>query len=206
MKKVVKIQVIVLFLISIYSCNLRNPAVSGEQSTESIATIVSQTLTALTTPTREIQSSPSAWEGFTTTPALTPSSRTELEISPTKIETPTISPTQASTITQVPKPGAISGNISGYPYGSLPRFAIVAFGQEPPYNYSYWITAPGDSTYSMTSDYLLPGNYQVVAYDSESHSGGCPAIVKVVSDQVAHCDITHWSGVYPAKPANVPNP
>jgi hypothetical protein len=82
----------------------------------------------------------------------------------------------------------------------------VAFGQEPPYNYSYLITLPGDTAYSMSSKYLLPGKFQVVAYDSSSHSGGCPVIVTVISDQTVTCNITNWGGGYPAKPSGVPSP
>jgi hypothetical protein len=108
--------------------------------------------------------------------------------------------------TPIPKPGTIEGGISGYPYGSLQKLAIVAFGQEPPYNYSYWITGTGNTSYSMTSDYLLPGKYQVVAYDSSNHTGGCPVIVTVISDQTVTCNITNWGGGYPAKPSDVPDP
>ena len=82
----------------------------------------------------------------------------------------------------------------------------MAFGQEPPYNYSYMITSPGDTSYSMSSQYLVPGKYQVVAYDSSNRAGGCPGIVTVVSEQTATCNITHWGGGYPAKPAGVPGP
>ena len=73
--------------------------------------------------------------------------------------------TLAPSTTPIPKPGSIAGAISGYPYGSLPGLAIVAFGQDPPYYYSYMITNPGATSYSMSSNYLIPGPFQVVAYD-----------------------------------------
>jgi hypothetical protein len=118
--------------------------------------------------------------------------------------TPTITKTPIPTQTPIPKPGSITGGISGYPYGSIPKLSIVAFGQEPPYNYSYWITASGDTSYSMTSNYLIPGKYQVVAYDSSGHAGGCTTLVDVKSEQSSNCDITDWGGSYPSKPSGVP--
>jgi hypothetical protein len=143
-----------------------------------------------------------------TTPNLMPTVALTSMVTPTQTMTltPALTKTLAPTDTPIPKPGTIAGNISGYPYGSLPSLVIVAFGQEPPYNYSYWITASGNTSYSMTSSYLLPGKYQVVAYDSSNHSGGCPVIVTVISDQTVNCDITDWSGEYPAKPSGVPSP
>jgi hypothetical protein len=137
---------------------------------------------------------------FTPTPSFTPT--TTMTSAPTSTMTPTLAPSE----TPLPKPGTITGGISGYPYGSIPRLTIVAFGQEPPYYYSYWITAPGSTYYEMTSDYLLPGKYQVVAYDSSDHRGGCPGVVKVISDQTVTCDISSWGGGYPAKPSDVPAP
>jgi hypothetical protein len=114
--------------------------------------------------------------------------------------------TLAPSFTPIPKPGSIAGGISGYPYGSLPSLAIVAFGQDPPYYYSYMITNPGSSSYSMSSSYLIPGQFQVVAYDASGHSGACPSLVTVISDQTVTCDITNWGGGYPPKPSSVPNP
>jgi hypothetical protein len=88
----------------------------------------------------------------------------------------------------------------------LPSLAIVAYEQEPPYNYSYWITAPGDTYFSMTSNYLIPGKYLVVAYDAAGNSGGCTSLVEVKSEETSNCSITDWAGSYPSKPAGVPNP
>ena len=120
---------------------------------------------------------------------------------------PTAAATLAPTDTSKPTPGTpgtIEGGISGYPYGAVPKLTIVAFGQESPSHYSYFITAPGQTSFSMTSSYLIPGKYQVVAFDASGHAGGCTSIVTVHSDQTSTCDITDWSGSYPAKPAGVP--
>jgi hypothetical protein len=68
------------------------------------------------------------------------------------------------------------------------------------------ITNPGDGYYSMSTDYLIPGKYQVVAYDSSNHTGGCAALITVISEQTVTCDITNWGGGYPSKPSDVPNP
>jgi hypothetical protein len=114
--------------------------------------------------------------------------------------------TLAASATPIPKPGSIAGAISGYPYGSLPSLAIVAFGQQPPYYYSYMITNSGATSYSMSSSYLIPGQFQVVAYDASGNSGGCPGMVTVISDQTVTCNITDWAGGYPGKPSGVPNP
>jgi hypothetical protein len=133
---------------------------------------------------------------------------------PTKAQIPTLSPTNpldpttALTITQTPilDPGTIAGNIFGYPYGSVPSMVIVAFGQEPPYNYSWLITGAGETYFLMGSNYLIPGHFQVVAYDSSGHTGGCTTIVLVSSNQTVNCDITSWGGGFPAKPSAVPFP
>ncbi len=65
---------------------------------------------------------------------------------------------------------------------------------------------PGASSYSMSSDFLIPGQFQVVAYDASGNSGGCTALVTVISEQTVTCDITNWGGGYPPKPSSVPNP
>jgi hypothetical protein len=117
--------------------------------------------------------------------------------------TPTITLTPVPTKTPIPKPGSIAGSIS-YPYGSVPNLVIVAFGQEPPYYYSYLTTNLGDTYYSMSSQYLIPGKFQIVAYDSSGHTGGCTVIVTVISEQTVNCDITDWGGSYPSKPSGVP--
>ncbi len=54
--------------------------------------------------------------------------------------------------------------------------------------------------------YITAGDYQVVAYDSSGHAGGCAGNVKVVTNQTVICDIGNWGGGYPAKPSGVPNP
>jgi hypothetical protein len=110
------------------------------------------------------------------------------------------------TITPIPKPGTIAGGIHGYPYGGIPRLAIVASEQEPPYNYSYVVTTSGDTYYSISGQYVVPGKWRVVAYDPSGHAGGCTATVTVISEQTVTCDITDWSGSYPAKPSGVPDP
>jgi len=186
-----------------------------------VATMVAQTLTALARPAQQTpQTSP-------TSPTLLQPTNTRLPTGtrgPTYTQIPTLFPTgtmgpantQAPTLiptgtkeptnTPIPPPGSIAGAILGYPYGSLPSLAIVAFGQEPPYYYSWLITSPGETYFSMSSDYLIPGHFQVVAYDSSGHTGGCTVIVLVISKQTVNCDITNWGGGYPAKPSDVPNP
>jgi hypothetical protein len=82
----------------------------------------------------------------------------------------------------------------------------VVYGQEPPNYYSYLITSAGETNFSMSSSYLIPGHFQVVAYDSSGHAGGCTVLVLVISNQTVNCDITDWGGGYPAKPSGVPNP
>jgi hypothetical protein len=123
--------------------------------------------------------------------------------------TPTNTPLSTVTIGLTPTPtlglGTITGSITGYPYGSVPSLAIVAFGQEPPNRYWYWITGTGNTYYSMDG-YITTGHYQVVAYDSSGHAAGCTAIVQVLSNQTVTCDITDWGGGYRAKPSDVPNP
>ena len=195
------VSVSLIFFLS--ACNLPNTATNAGTQENIVATSVILTLSALTqsvpqqTPLASpTQASPTVTPPLILSPSLTPT--ITLNTAPTLTLEPSITP--------VPKPGTISGAISGYPYGSLPRLAIVAFGQEPPYNYSYWITAAGDNYYSMTSQYMLPGKYQVVAYDSSSRAGGCTKIVNVISDQTVTCDITNWGGSYPSKPSGVPNP
>jgi hypothetical protein len=202
MKKAFAILTIILIVPFFCSCNLPKVATPGGTNSDIVATKVVLTLAAFT---QSAQQTPMA----SSTP-IYPTNTGSIAVSPTLTPpltpTPTITNTVAPSDTPIPKPGTIAGNISGYPYGSLPKLVIVAFGQEPPYNYSYWITAAGNTSYSMTSNYLIPGKYQVVAYDSGNHTGGCPIIVTVISDQTVSCDITHWGGGYPARPSGVPNP
>lgn len=194
------------------ACNLPGATTPGGIDSGTVATKVVMTLAVFTqsaqpeplsSPTLEQLSSPTV---SPPTPTLT------LTVALTPTFTPTIGPTPTQTLTPapsntpIPKPGSIAGAISGYPYGSQPSLAIVAFGQEPPYYYSYMITNPGANSYSMSSSYLIPGQFQVVAYDGSGNSGGCAALVTVISDQTVTCDITNWGGGYPPKPSSVPNP
>ena len=203
MKRAREILTFILLISFLYACNLRKVGIPGGATSDTVATNVVMTLTAFNQSSREQtqSTSPIPEEPTNTLPAAASPTST-----PMVTLIPTMTLTLAPTNTPIPKPGTIAGGISGYPYGSLPKLAIVAFLQEPPYNYSYWITAAGNTAYSMTSSYLIPGKYQVVAYDSSNHSGGCPVIVTVISEQTVTCDITHWGGGYPAKPSGVPNP
>lgn len=192
-----RMAVSILLILLLVACNLPQGGVTATD-TGTVATKVVLTLTALT---QSAQQTPLASLTLTASetfsqPTFTPSS--------TLTQTPALSPTPS--ITPIPKPGTIEGSISGYPYGSVPRLAIVAYGQEPPYNYSYWITGAGETYFAMSSSYLIPGHYQVVAYDSSGHAGGCTNNVQVISDQTVDCDITNWGGGYPAKPSGVPSP
>lgn len=172
-----------LFLaIGLTACNLQ----TGEQSADngSLATGVAATLQAMTEQAA---------------PLGTPTdSLPTLTLQPTYTETPNE--------TAVPEPGSVEGTISGYPYGDIPRLVVVAIGQEPPYNWTYYITIEGETYFNMTSEYMLPGLYQVVAYDSSGHAGGCPGGVTVVSKETVTCNINDWAGGYPSKPSGVPNP
>jgi len=178
------------------ACNLPQ-GTSSVTTVQAVATTqvasaqVDLTETALVTPQASPQNTP------TPSASATPS---ELSLTPSPSLTPTVSETP------IPKPGSISGSILGYPYGSIPRLAVVAFEQEAPYNYSYWLTAPGDTYFTLSSQYIIPGNWQVVAYDPDGHAGGCPTIVTVVSDQTVNCNVSDWSGSYPPKPSSVPSP
>jgi hypothetical protein len=199
---------------SLCACNMPRSDNDISPTPNVIATYVAITLASFTqSPAIPALASPIP-ELLTKTPSSEATATATLTITPTftttatftMMPTPTITLTSSPTETPIPKPGTIEGGITGYPYGSIPRLTIVAFGQEPPYNYSYWITAPGSTYYEMTSEYLLPGKYQVVAYDAAGHKGGCPGIVAVKGDQRVTCDITDWGGSYPAKPSGVPDP
>jgi hypothetical protein len=196
-----------LLLISILTaCSLpqANPTTNpGLVATKVAATLASFTQSAVQTPinstpiTQTVQ--PTANAGTPTLPTAT----TGFTNTPTNTQNPTV------TIGATPSPtlglGTIAGSISGYPYGSIPSLAIVAFGQEPPYRYWYWITGGGSTSYSMDG-YITTGHYQVVAYDSSGHAGGCTVTAQVLSNQTVTCDITDWGGGYPAKPSGVPTP
>jgi hypothetical protein len=200
------------------ACNLPVAATPGGTNPNAVATNVELTLAVFTqsaqseplssptvellsSPTVELLSSPTKGQPVSTnTLAATPS--VTLTFGPSPNQTLTLAPTN----TPIPKPGSIAGAITGYPYGSQPSLAIVAFGKNPPYYYSYIIINPGAGSYSMSNDYLIPGPFQVVAYDSSGNSGGCPALVTVISEQTVTCNITNWGGGYPPKPSGVPNP
>jgi hypothetical protein len=190
--------------------NACNYPINSKQDTDArVNTIVASTFQALTHVPQGKTPEPSITNTVvkaTVSPQLTSSPSSSP--GPTLTSTQTLEPskTKAATNTPIPEPGTIAGNILGYPYGSLPSLSIVAFGQEPPYNYSYIITNPGSAYYEMTGDYVLPGHYQVVAYDSSNHKGGCSMIVEVTSKKTVICDINNWSGSYPNKPAKVPSP
>ena len=94
--------------------------------------------------------------------------------------------------------GIVAGSISGYPYGSLPQLAVVAFSQDPPY-YWYWAGTAAGQVYYTVPD-LPPGDYQIVAYDDSGHAGGSPAIVTVIAGQTTTADITDWASSWPANP------
>ncbi|MGB8212162.1 MAG: hypothetical protein WCE68_01260 [Anaerolineales bacterium] len=210
MKKIIAIYVCILLLSSLCACNLQSAATPVGPDSNTVATGVALTLAALTQSASQqtpLASPTLAQPTNTQLVALSsPTFRLIAALTATILVTPTPTTTLAPTSTPVPKPGTITGSISGYPYGTLGSLAIVAFGQQAPYNYSYWITASGDTSYTMTSSYLIPGQYQVVAYDSSGHIGGCPGLVAVVSQQTVTCDITDWGGGYPSKPFGVPNP
>ena len=184
------------FIILLCACNL--PLKGSLQATPStvptaaIPTHLVATSTQLPPPT---SSQPSSTP--TPTPTLTPMPPS---LTPTKVISATAS------ITPIPQPGTIAGNISGYPYSALPALAIVAYGQNPPYYYSYILTIPGSAYFSMSTDYLIPGPFQVVAYDASGNSGGCPGFVTVISNQTVNCTISDWASSYRSKPSDVPNP
>lgn len=189
------------------ACNLPQNGGTGTD-TGSVDTIVASTLAALTqtvqqTPFTSPSSPPTLQPSISQTPTMGPTET----MGPTNTLTPTLHPTATvgPTNTSTPGLGSIAGGVSGYPYGSIPTLAIVAFGQEPPYRYWYLINGAG-STYFSMDGYITTGNYQVVAYDSSGHAGGCSVNVQVISNQTVNCDITNWGGGYPAKPSGVPTP
>lgn len=196
-----------LFLVVLLSaCNLQqaNPISDSDLvATKVAATLAGLTQSALLTPVTAPASptplKPTATQASTLAPSAT--------IGFTSTATATLHPTLTVGATPSPTPGlgTIAGSIIGYPYGSVPALAIVAFGQEPPYNFWYWITGTGNTYFSMDG-YITTGHYQVVAYDSSGRTGGCPAIVQVVTNQTVTCDISNWGGGYPSKPSIVPNP
>jgi hypothetical protein len=199
-----------LFLVLLLAaCSLQNGS-TPTPGTNTVPTIVASTLAAMTlSPQQSPLASPTA---PTSTPLAPPTATQTLTqtFTPTFTITagpsPTVTRTPKPTNTPVLPPGTIAGNIIGYPYGTVPGLAIVAYLQEAPYNHSYVITVSGQTYYVNNSEWLIPGHYQVVAYDSSGNAGGCTTLVLVISNQTVNCDITNWGGSYPPKPASVPNP
>ncbi len=184
-----RLAISLVLIVLLAACNMPKGGGTGP-NTGVVATKVALTLAALT------QSAPQV-------PLATPTlEQPTYTLIPTHLPTETLSPTN----TPLSAPGVIAGSISGYPYGAVPRLAIVAFQQEAPYNRGYVITIAGQTYFTNNSSYLIPGHYQVVAYDPSGHAGGCTVIVVVVSNTTVNCDITNWGGGYPAKPSFVPNP
>ena len=204
MNKPAKVFAILLFISLLCACSLPQSGITATVS--STPTIKAPLiLLGLTQSPYQVPLSSSTFPASNHTPPSTPTLP-----SPTLTLAPSLTPTEYLTftpsITPIPQPGTIAGSVSGYPYGSLPALAIVAYGQNPPYNYSYIITIPGSAYFSMSTDYLLPGPFQVVAYDISGNSGGCPGFVTVISNQTVNCTISDWASSYRSKPSGVPNP
>jgi hypothetical protein len=171
-----------IFLIS---CHVPRPVLGTDTTQNELETMVALTEQAFTMQAIMTQLQPS----FTPTNPVFP--------------TATFTLTPEVTLTLESGFGSISGSIIGYPYGDIPRLSIVALSTTALGTYWYWITGMGNTYYSMDG-YVSTGKYQVVAYDSSGHSGGCPTIVEVKNSEMVTCDITNWGGGYPAKPAGVP--
>ena len=193
----------ILLILFLAACNM--PQGVTIQDSGTVSTSVALTLQALTALAPQ--------DGITTPISPEPGNQIITQVpveplTPTDTPSPTLTPSETTGPTNTPNssPGSIAGSISGYPYGSIPRLLIMAFGKEPPYNYSYLITAAGETYYSMSTPYLIPGHFQVVAYDASGHTGGCTFNVLVISNETVNCDITNWGGGYPSKPSGVPFP
>jgi hypothetical protein len=188
------------------ACNLPQGYVNtpdpGIVSTKVALTLVALTQSAQQVPITSPGSPTSEKPANTQNPTLTETTVPTYTQTPTQLPTKTVAPTN----TPLSAPGTIAGSISGYPYGSIPRLAIVAFQQEAPYNRGYVITNAGETYFENSSSWIIPGHFQVVAYDSSGHTGGCTVIVEVISNTTVTCNITNWGGGYPSKPSFVPNP
>ncbi len=210
MKRSFKLFISALLTSFLCACNFPGAATSVTLNPGQVATQVVLTLAVYTQTAQPASLSSPSSEQLPSPTVELPTNTSTTAATPTFTPTPGPSPTQTLTLaptnTPIPKPGSIAGAISGYPYGSQPGLAIVAFGKAPPYYYSYIMINPGASSYSMSSDFLIPGQFQVVAYDASGNSGGCTALVTVISEQTVTCDITNWGGGYPPKPSSVPNP
>jgi hypothetical protein len=196
----------ILLLLVLTACNMPQKDGSAPNIT-SVSTKAGLTPVEVT-QTAQQSSSPASPTLTVKQPTNTLTPTSTQTVRPTNTQAFTLTPTgtKEPTRTPIPDPGTIAGGIYGYPYGSVPSLAIVAFGQEPPYNYSYWITVPGATNFAMSSSYLIPAHYLVVAYDSSGHTGGCTVYVQVISNETVACDITNWGGGYPSKPSDVPSP
>jgi hypothetical protein len=175
---------LLIFCSLLTACHVPRPTIETESNHE-LETIVANAARELTMQAILTQLQPSN----------TPTSSIPIT------STPSFTPQK--TYTEAPGFGSISGSILGYPYGDIPRLSIVALSQSSPGTYWYWITGVGNTYYSMDG-YVSAGRYQVVAYDSSNHAGGCPTIVEVKNNEMVTCDISNWGGGYPAKPAGVP--
>ena len=182
MKRILVIINPILLVSLLCACNLPQGTVVTPNA-DSIASQVAATLT----------------QAAQQTPLVSPTTHP-----PTLTSSPLYTPT--ITITPIPLPGSLEGIISGYPYGSVPRLIIVAYEQEPPYNYAYVITEAGSTYYFNSTDYLVPGPWLVVAYDASGNSGGCTTIVTIISNQSTNCNINDWASAYPLKKSGIPNP
>ncbi len=200
----------IIWLSLLVGCNLPSgnapTLIAPTAETGIVATTVASTLQALTqsalpSPTQAASQTPLA---TSTVPTPTMTLTASITLLPSMTTTSSKTPLPSST--PVPDPGTIAGNISGYPYGSLPSLAIVAYSQNKPGTISYIITAPGTTYFSMTTQYLLPGDWQVVAYDHAGNSGGCPGLVTVISNQTVTCSLNDWASAFRAKDSRVPNP
>jgi hypothetical protein len=201
-----RLRIFLLVIIVLSGCTLQqsNPISDSDiVATKVAATLAGLTQSALLTPATAPASATPILPTGTQTATLTPSAT--IGFTPTVTVTPHPTLTVRPTPSPTPGLGTIAGSIVGYPYGAVPALAIVAFEQEPPYNYWYWITGTGNTYFSMDG-YITTGHYQVVAYDSTGNTGGCPVIVQVVTNQTVTCDISNWGSGYPSKPSIVPNP
>ncbi len=176
-----------LFLLALWlaGCNL---PVANPQTPDLLQTSVAATFTAVFEPH---------------IPLATP--EPGVQFTPTPFPTMTLAFTNTPFATNTPEPaiGSLAGAIVAYPFGGTPRFTVVAYEQDPPYHYWYWVTAPGATYYSM-DNYVTAGRYQVLAYSSDGPRGGCLTIVQVKKNETAVCDITDWLGSYRDKPSGVP--
>lgn len=197
MKKPLKLFITLFLMSSLFACTLPGKGSATGTPSDSVVTKVAATLTALAQSEQQTLTAQAPTATATVSmPTLTPSATSTL--------TPEVSPTPTNT--PIPKPGTIAGGISGYPFGSVPRLAVVVYQQEAPYNYAYFITAPGATYFSIGGQYVIPGTWQVVAYDASGNSGGCTTMVTVKPGETVTCDITDWVSAYRLKPDGVPNP